>query len=628
MANFRLIMLSKYPVKIRKRFLSAIFVDAVMLGASWFSAFLLRFNFDIPQVFQKVFLYTVIPVVLVQLLVLGTMGAYASLWRYISVPDLRRLVISTAFSTCLILLALKFGWPGMAVPRSVWVIHIMLVWVMLGGLRMLARMQYEHASAFGNSKTQKSVLIIGAGNAGLSLAKDLQKSSEWKVVGFLDDDALKVGRRLYGCKILGTVQNLAVVCQANQIQQVILALPSASYAQKSKILRLCRSIEGLQVMTVPAIQDIMSGAIPLAQIKQLDIEDLLGREPVQLDFDSLKDFLKGKVVMVTGAGGSIGSELCRQLLKFSPAKLVFFEKSEPALYNLEQEFAQIDGVNRDGIPFSTLVGDVTDRSRIRWVIQNHKPDVVFHAAAYKHVPLMEEDNAWEAIRNNSWGSHLVASECAAWGVEKFILISTDKAVRPCNVMGASKRLAERLVQGIAISTKAKTRFITVRFGNVLGSQGSVIPKFRKQLLHGGPLTVTHPDMERFFMSIPEASQLVIQAAAMGEGGEIFVLEMGTPVKLVALAKDMIRLSGLPEGEVEIKFTGLRPGEKLYEELFGEGEAEVPTGHAKIRVANSSVVTPEAYAAILKFVSEPEFQVDGVVRAGIKDLLADYVMHAR
>ena len=605
----------------RIRLFGAFLIDLVLVALAWLVAFQLRFNFVIPSTFVHHF-WSSLPVVLfAEASFLYFLGVYSSLWRYASLPDLRRLVIASLGAIALASFGVVLALPSVVVPRSVWVIHLLLVWVLLGGVRVLVRTIFEGRLRDRKARASaKPMLVLGAGAAGLALARDLMRSREWNVVGFLDDDSVKAGRKLYGVKILGRIEKLAEVCAEKKVDHVILAIPSASYAQRSRILKLCRSIEGLQILTIPSLEDIMSGSIPLSQIKKLDIEDLLGRNPVELDLGALESFLAGKTVMITGAGGSIGSELCRQLRRFGPAKLVFVEKSEPALYHLEQEFSE---ATDHKVPFEALLGDVKDSSRIQWILEKYRPHAVFHAAAYKHVPLVEEGNAWEAIRNNAWGSYNVARLCAESGVEKFVLISTDKAVRPCNVMGASKRLAEVLVQGLAGEPGIKTKFITVRFGNVLGSQGSVIPKFRRQLLEGGPLTVTHPDMERFFMSIPEATQLVLQAATMGKGGEIFVLEMGTPVKLVELAKDMIRLSGLTEDSVEIQFSGLRPGEKLYEELFNEGEEQIQTEHTKIRIAKARSVTRVASESILDFVSGSIYQEDVAVRQTLSSFLSDY-----
>jgi FlaA1/EpsC-like NDP-sugar epimerase len=365
------------------------------------------------------------------------------------------------------------------------------------------------------------------------------------------------------------------------VERVIIAMPSCTHQQRQRAIQLCNAAK-VQALTVPSFDDLMSGKVAVSQLRAIELDDLLGRDPVVLDNPGLQGLLHDKCVMVTGAGGSIGSELCRQIARFSPSRLVLFEASEFALYTLEQELQQ----TFPRLNFVCLMGDVRDAERVNEVMQLHTPAVLFHAAAYKHVPMMELHNAWQAIRNNVLGTWTVARAAQRNGVAKFVMISTDKAVNPTNVMGASKRLAEMVCQALQTSLSAGTRFVIVRFGNVLGSTGSVIPKFRAQIAQGGPITVTHPEITRYFMSIPEAAQLVLQAGLMGQGGEIFVLDMGEPVKIVDLAKELIRLSGFTEDEIKIEFSGLRPGEKLYEELLADNEHTLPTPHPKLRIAKA------------------------------------------
>ncbi|MBX6392915.1 MAG: polysaccharide biosynthesis protein [Burkholderiales bacterium] len=379
---------------------------------------------------------------------------------------------------------------------------------------------------------------------------------------------------------------------------------------------LCRAA-GLEAMTVPAWDDLVSGKVSISQLRKVELDDLLGRDPVKLDNAGLMQWLQGKTVLVTGAGGSIGSELCRQILRFAPAKLVLYELSEFAMYCIEQELGPRHGATQ----LVYVIGDVKDRGRLEQVFAEHRPSVVFHAAAYKHVPLMEMENAWQAVRNNALGTVRIAQAAIAHGAEKFVLISTDKAVNPASVMGASKRLAELLCQAFS---NERTRFVAVRFGNVLGSTGCAIPKFRKQIAAGGPVTVTHPEVRRYFMSIPEATQLVLQAGLMGQGGEIFVLDMGEPVRIVDLARELIRLSGYADDEIEIVFTGLRPGEKLYEELLADNETTLPTRHEKVRVMRSE--TPRGYAwveATLRWLESDAAYSDEAVRAALRDRIPEY-----
>ncbi len=401
----------------------------------------------------------------------------------------------------------------------------------------------------------------------------------------LDDDSKKVRRQILGATVLGSTDALPDIAVRYGIEHAIIAMPAMSHQVRKRLVELCQ-LSGLKVLTVPSFDDLMNGKVAVSQIRPIELDDLLGRDPVTLDTLGLHRFIDNRTVLVTGAGGSIGAELCRQIAKFAPRNLILFELSEYALYSIEQEFREQFPL----VQIVCLIGDVKDRNRVNAVFSRYEPDVVFHAAAYKHVPLLELDNAWEAMRNNVFGTRVVGEAAVRHGVEKFVLISTGKAVNPTNVMGASKRLAEIVCQ--ALQLQGKTRFVLVRFGNVLGSTGSVIPKFHRQLAQGGPITVTHREVTRYFMSIPEAAQLVLQAGLMGEGGEIFVLDMGEPVRIVDLAKDMIRLSGLTEADVRIEFTGLRPGEKLYEELLADGEVDIGTSHPKLRMSRSRSVNPQ------------------------------------
>jgi FlaA1/EpsC-like NDP-sugar epimerase len=398
-------------------------------------------------------------------------------------------------------------------------------------------------------------------------------------VGALTEDRAKHGRELNGIKVLGALENIGSQVQLFDIKHAIIAMPESQHALRRQAIELARAA-GLQVLTVPSFDDLMSGKITVSQIRNVELDDLLGRDPVVLDTAGLKHWIQGKAVLVSGAGGSIGSELCRQVARYEPSELILFELNEFALYAIEQEFS----TRFPKVKIVCAIGDVKSPVRVREVLETHRPSVVFHAAAYKHVPLMETANAWQAVLNNVQGTLVLAQAAIAAGVEKFVLISTDKAVNPTNVMGASKRLAEMVCQSLQQMTG--TRFVMVRFGNVLGSTGSVIPRFREQIAAGGPITVTHPEITRYFMSIPEAVQLVLQAGLMGKGGEIFVLDMGEPVRIVDLARDMIRLSGFTENEIRIVYTGLRPGEKLYEEPLAANESILPTPHPKLHVAQA------------------------------------------
>ena len=417
-------------------------------------------------------------------------------------------------------------------------------------------------------------------------------------------------------KVLGPLEALSEVAARLGVEQAIIAMPGATHSARRRALELC-SRARIRAMTVPSYEDLMSGRVSYSQVRAVELDDLLGRDPVRLDSAGLREWLQGRTALVTGAGGSIGTELCRQLAQFAPEKLVLFEANELGLYQIEQEFL----ARFPGVPIVCLIGDVKDTARLAWTMQTHRPSVVFHAAAYKHVPLMEEANAWEAVRNNALGTWRVAQAAIANGVEKLVLVSTDKAVNPTNVMGASKRLAELLCQTLGAES---TRIVMVRFGNVLGSTGSVIPKFREQIAGGGPLTVTHPDITRYFMSIPEAAQLVLQAALMGKGGELFVLDMGEPVKIVDLARDMIRLSGFSEADIEIKFTGLRKGEKLFEELLATNEHTRATGHPKVRIMRALAAPDPAWVReTLAWLDAPDTLDDHAVRGQLARLVPEY-----
>ena len=553
--------------------------DTVAALLAWVFAYLLRFNFELPAHFLAELQHTVLWVVALQLAVFWRFGLYRGIWRYASLPDLRRIVLAVLLAAAIIPFVLWMLRSHLIVPRSVLILNPMLLILLMGGSRLFYRMWKETRGRAHLKLASEPVLVLGAGDAAVSLSKDLAKNSAWQLVGFLDDDANKQNCILNGVKVLGDLDSLEHWVEHFSIEQVIIAMPSSSHQQRQRAIKLCRAAR-VKALTVPSFDDLMSGKVGVSELRAIELDDLLGRDPVRLDKAGLQELLTDKTVMVTGAGGSIGSELCRQIAQFSPARLVLFEQSEFALYTLEQELEQ----TFPELKFVCIVGDVRDAARVAEVLQSYRPASVFHAAAYKHVPMMERHNAWQAIRNNVLGTWTVARAAQQHGVEKFVLISTDKAVNPTNVMGASKRLAELVCQ--ALQPSGATRFVMVRFGNVLGSTGSVIPKFRAQIAQGGPITVTHPDITRYFMSIPEAAQLVLQAGLMGQGGEIFVLDMGEPVKIVDLAKELIRLSGLTDDDIKIEFSGLRPGEKLYEELLADDEHTLPTPHPKLRIAQA------------------------------------------
>ncbi len=594
----------------------AVLHDLAAAALAWAFAYLLRFNFELsPQIIEEVWL-TLAWVIPLQGIVFWQFGLYRGVWRYASINDLRRIFWAVAFAAGVIPLLFWMLRLNVILPRSVLVIYPTLLILLMGSGRLIYRLWKEQA-LFADIKLHgEPVLVLGAGDAAFNLAKDLARNPLWRVVGFLDDDKQKIGNVLNGIRVLGGLEALAQIAQSLGVDKAIIAMPSASHKQRKRAIDLCNAAV-IKALTVPSFDDLMSGQVRLSQLREVELDDLLGRDPVQLDDAGLHQQLAGKVILVTGAGGSIGSELCRQIARFSPAKLVLYESGEFALYNVEQElgeeFPQLDAVY--------LAGDVRDDVRLNQVFGVYLPDVVFHAAAYKHVPLMERDNAWQAVRNNVFGTWRVASCAQRHGVEKFVLISTDKAVNPTNVMGATKRLAEIICQGLQRADG--TRFVIVRFGNVLGSNGSVIPKFREQIAKGGPVTVTHPEITRYFMSIPEAAQLVMQAGYMGKGGEIFVLDMGEPVKIVDLAKDLIRLSGMAEDDIKIEFTGLRPGEKLYEELLADDENTLQTHHPKLRIAQARAVSREELEHMMEWIGSDEACSDESVRHQLKCWVPEY-----
>lgn len=568
------------------------FSDILMALLAWYGAFLLRFNFSVPADFLHTLHATMLPVVAGQAVVFRVFGLYQGIWRFASLPDLHRLVkavAAAAIAAPFLIWLLRI--PGV-VPRSAFILDPLLLLLFMGGGRFGYRTWREHRQFGALRAMGKPVLLLGCGDAAAALLRELRHSSEWRVVGLLDDNPHKQGRTMYGHSVLGTLQDLERVAKAQRVGYAIIAMPSADHRLRRDMANLCVRA-GLKALTVPSFSDLMSGRAAMKLLREVDVEDLLGRDPVSIDMPRLNGLLQGQVVMVTGAGGSIGSELCRQIARFRPARIVAFDCSEFFLYSLAEEFAQIF----PEIEVDPVVGDVCDATRVSQVLGDLRPAIIFHAAAYKHVPLMEDRNAGEAVRNNVFGTLTVARQALAHGVARFVLVSTDKAVNPVNVMGATKRLAELLCQALQ-QTSTVTRFSMVRFGNVLGSHGSVIPKFQEQIARGGPVTVTHPDIIRYFMSIPEAAQLVLQAALMGDGGEIFVLDMGEPVRIADLARDMIRLSGASEADIRIEYTGLRAGEKLFEELLASDESTRPTHHAKLRIAKVRSVDDPLWLARL------------------------------
>lgn len=602
--------------KIYRSFVVFLF-DLSALVFAWVGGFLLRFNFDLPASFLPVLGWGLVFLLPAHAVVCRFAGLYRGIWMFASLPDLKRVLRAVGFSTAafLVFFAL-YRFEHQVVPRSLLVLYPMLMILYMGGGRAAYRMWKEHRLYGGLMAQGKPVVIVGAGRGGAMLVRELERSADWRVVCLVDDDRRKWGRELSGHLVVGGIDRLPEVLAAEKAAHVILAMPSM--AADARRLATNLAVEaGAHVFTVPGLEDVMAGRVAISAIRPVEIEDLLGREPVWIDTQHVAAMVAGKTILVTGAGGSIGSELCRQLARFAPAQLVLYEQSEFALYTLEQWFA----LHMPEIALVPLAGDVKDKSRLDEVFSAYQPHVVFHAAAYKHVPLMEVGNAWQAVRNNVLGTLQVAETASRFGAERFVLISTDKAVNPTNVMGATKRLAEMVCEALHCQG-CGTQFGMVRFGNVLGSTGSVIPKFQEQIARWGPVTVTHPEITRYFMSIPEAAQLVLQAAAMGQGGEIFVLDMGEPVRIVDLARKMIRLYGYSAHEIRIEFTGLRPGEKLFEELLADAEQTCQTPHPKLRIARARPVDDDFLPNLRLWLSESS-QTDELVRQALGRWVPEY-----
>jgi FlaA1/EpsC-like NDP-sugar epimerase len=588
--------------------------DVAASAIAWIAAYWLRLNLDIPEPWRSGMLESLLYVVPVQTACFLGFRLYRGIWRYASLPDLKQIALAVAVAALLVPVLFYVLRVQAPVPRSVLILDPILLILIMGGSRILYRAAKERRFQIlvnmGNP-----VLVLGAGDAAAALIKELTRSREWRVVGALDDNVFKHGRQIHGVRVLGRLEELREWTQEFGVESAIIAMPSASTAARRRAVRLCNEAR-VKVLTIPSYEDVISGKVAVSQIRQVEVDDLLRRDPVTLDTAGLRGWLENKVVMVTGAGGSIGAGLSREIARYDPKLLVLFELNEFALYTIEQEFS-----NNSSCPYVAVIGDVKHRERVTQVIRQYGPSVIFHAAAYKHVPLMESENAWEAVRNNVLGTYVLAQAAIEQDAEKLVLVSTDKAVNPTNVMGASKRLAELVCQ--ALQRGRGTKFVAVRFGNVLGSAGSVVPKFKEQIARGGPITVTDPEITRYFMSIPEACQLVLQAGLMGRGGEIFVLDMGEPLKIADLARDLIRLSGLAEEDIEIVYTGLRPGEKLYEELLADDERTLPTPHAKLRIAKAREVDKSWLEHFLPWLSEDQPASAAQLKQRLKSWLPEY-----
>ena len=600
---------------LRHRLLLVLAAQVTLIVTANLLAFLFRFEGDIPPYYREL-AWQALPIVLiVHMAGLWAFDLWRGLWRYVGLHDLKRILWASMTSTILLYALLQWGLGWSTYPRSVIILTGLLAGGFLAGIRLAVRAFREWLRIVG--PTARRLLIVGAGNAGELLVLDLQSnpSYDYKPIALVDDDPVKRKIRIHGVPVVGTIMEIKKAVDAHEAQEIIVAIPSATPGLMRRILAASEACQ-VPIKTLPNVKQLLDSSITMRRVRPLSLEDLLQREPIQTDLQELHPLLEGKHVLVTGAGGSIGSELCRQIARYRPSLLVLFERHENSLYALDLEL-------RGSFPrLNTLavIGDTNTPERVREVFAATAPDLIFHAAAHKHVPLMELNPA-EAVRNNVFGTRTVGEAALVANVERFVLISTDKAINPTNVMGATKRIAECLAQ--QMNRRGPTRFTVVRFGNVLGSNGSVVPLFTEQIRRGGPVTVTHPEIKRYFMTIPESVQLVLQASVMGQGGDVFVLDMGEQIRVTDLARNMIRLSGhVPDQDIKITYTGLRPGEKLHEELFDESEQVEPTSHEKIKRA----ISPAPFGAekLSRYIEEIEASLHGATSEAVVAKLREFV----
>jgi FlaA1/EpsC-like NDP-sugar epimerase len=567
-------------------------IDAGIVILAWWLAWKLRFDQGRPPYYDRYLEWDMLLLVAaIKLPVFALSGFYNRWWRYVSTRDMWDIARGCALASVAVFLVFTvLELHRVRVPSGVWFIDLLLCAALVAGSRLLARTLLERPRPGSIVARGKEAIVVGAGDAGQLVVKEMLRNPAlgYTPIGLVDDDTRKRNLRLHGVRVLGTTEDLGRVLRDRRPDEVLIAIPSASGDFRQRIVEIARK-EGTPVKTLPGLNELISGDLNLAgQLRPVEVEDVLGREPVEVDLDAIAGYVAAEVVLVTGAGGSIGSELCRQIARLGPTRLVLVDNSEPALFEIERELVDERGFHAA----AAVLGDVGNAVKMRQVFDKYRPGVVFHAAAYKHVPLMEA-NPLEAVRNNTLGTRTIAHVAIDAGVKRFVLVSTDKAVNPKTVMGQSKALCEWIVEAYGVREEVASRFVAVRFGNVLGSSGSVIPIFRRQIANGGPVTVTHPEMTRFFMTIPEAVQLVIEAGAIGESGHVYVLDMGEPVAILDLAEKMIRLSGKEPGrDIAIEFIGARPGEKLHEELIGKGETVSPSSHEAIMLLTRAATDAE------------------------------------
>ena len=612
-------------------------MDAFIVALSWYLAYLLRFNFSIPVDHLQLATDAWSMVLGIKLFSFYVLKLYKGMWRYTSVDDLFRIFLASGLCSLVIISALLYRFGHLGLSRSVFIIDFLLTFILISASRFSVRFFFQVIRKDPTFKyfagnllpwkrrlppKTKNLLIIGAGDYGEKIFREIRDNSRlrYRVVGFVDDDQSKIGRQIHGIPVLGPTSDIGAIARRLNAGEVLIAISSLSSREMRAIVSACEASD-IPFKTLPGMGELIDGNVSLRAVREVAYRDLLGREVIHLDEQRIGSYLDGARVMVTGAGGSIGSELCRQICRFRPASLILFEQAESPLYEIEMEmtkrFSEVDVI--------PLLADIRNRHQLLAAFEAHAPQVVFHAAAYKHVPMLEA-HPWAAVHNNVIGTRNVVDFAHRFGVERFVFVSTDKAVRPSNAMGASKRAAELLVQSQNLCRLSPTRFITVRFGNVVGSVGSVVPLFKKQIESGGPVTVTHPDVIRYFMTIPEACQLILQAGAMGKGGEIFILDMGRPVKILDMARDLITMSGFePDTDIAIEFIGLRPGEKLYEELITEGENIVPTRHQKIMVLRGQSCNPSLLNGNIDTLARLADAHDGPgIRAKLREIVPEYV----